>query len=436
MKKTRSFLLAAGISLAMAFTFVTSICSCVSYKVVNTGTEIALASFTDSRDGKTYKTVKIGEQIWMAENLNYKVSGSKCYGEDGQVTTGYETRGPIASATLSSEQVQANCEKYGRLYFWGTAMEACPEGWHLPDKEEWQTLVNFAGGESVAGKRLKARSGWNNNGNGIDIYGFSALPGGQGNSAGFSAIGFGGIWWASSAGYYFGMSYSADGAVVVEVEGDESILVYVRCVQGEAQSSAASGVSGEQQGALKRYEEAIQKAQQEYQEAIQKPQREYEEAQKAYQEVMQKAYQEYVEAQKRYGEATQKEQQELQEAQKRYSEAIQKPQQEYQEALQKARQEPQKEQQEQQEAAKRYSEATQKPQQEYQEAAKRYSEATQKPQQEWQEAQKRYSEAMQKPQQEQQEAAKRYSEAMQKPQQEYQEALQKALQEYQEATQK
>jgi len=132
-------------------------------------------TFTDPRDKKTYKTAKIGEQVWMAENLNYAAESSKCYND----STAY-------------------CEKYGRLYNWQTAIKACPSGWHLPSKEEWDILVNFAGGDSIAGKKLKAASGWKS-GNGTDEFGFSALPGGFGKSDGsFSVVGNRGYWWSSS----------------------------------------------------------------------------------------------------------------------------------------------------------------------------------------------------------------------------------------------
>ncbi len=139
-------------------------------------------SFTDSRDGKTYKTVKIGEQTWFAENLNYDASGSVCY-----------------------ENNSANCEKYGRLYNWETALKVCPKGWHLPSKSKWELLYRDVGASDVS-KKLKAKSGWKENRNGTDEFGFSALPGGSGHDLPpdpnmyFSYVGYCGDWWSSSDG--------------------------------------------------------------------------------------------------------------------------------------------------------------------------------------------------------------------------------------------
>jgi uncharacterized protein (TIGR02145 family) len=143
-------------------------------------------TFTDTRDGKTYKTTKIGEQVWMAENLNYE-AGGKCYGND-----------------------PANCDKYGRLYDWNVAMKACPKGWHLPSNKEWHSLINATGEkyvkqnyESVAGRKLKSKSGWDSNCkyycNGTDELGFSALPGGHNYSGrDFYGAGGGGYWWTAT----------------------------------------------------------------------------------------------------------------------------------------------------------------------------------------------------------------------------------------------
>ncbi len=175
--------------------------------------EAASGSFTDSRDKKTYKTVKIGSQTWMAENLNYNASGSECYNND-----------------------PANCEKYGKLYDWNTAMKACPSDWHLPTEEEWDTLKAM-GGQGKIGNLLKAESGWYNYGNGTDEYGFSALPGGYGSSNGtFNDVGNGGYWWSSSdsgsgssAAYYWYI-YFANSDVVKSNDG-KSVLFSVRCLK-------------------------------------------------------------------------------------------------------------------------------------------------------------------------------------------------------------
>jgi uncharacterized protein (TIGR02145 family)/uncharacterized repeat protein (TIGR02543 family) len=153
-----------------------------------------VTTFKDTRDGKEYKKVTIGKQTWMAENLNY---------DD-----------PIMTSDVCYKKDTSNCAKYGRLYDWATAMSGtrsssanpsgvqgvCPVGWHLPSEAEWTVLVNYAGGESTAGRKLKSTSGWNSNGNGTDEYGFSALPGGRvGYSDGnFYDAGNIGYWWSAT----------------------------------------------------------------------------------------------------------------------------------------------------------------------------------------------------------------------------------------------
>ena len=134
-------------------------------------------TFKDNRDGKTYKTVKIDTKVWMAENLNFKAKRSKCY-----------------------ENKNANCAKYGRLYDWATANKACPAGFHLASDDEWTALENTVGGSEIAGIKLKSARGWDDNGNGTDGYGFSALPGGYGNNEGgfVNAGGRGGRWWSAT----------------------------------------------------------------------------------------------------------------------------------------------------------------------------------------------------------------------------------------------
>jgi uncharacterized protein (TIGR02145 family) len=137
-------------------------------------------AFIDQRDGMVYKFVKIGGKTWMAENLRYEADKSWCY-----------------------DNSQSRCAEYGRLYDWNTAMEACPEGWHLPTAKEWDDLVKAAGGEHAAGKRLKPTRGWaeheGNSGNGTDDYGFAALPGGfQIGGEEFANVGISGNWWTAT----------------------------------------------------------------------------------------------------------------------------------------------------------------------------------------------------------------------------------------------
>ena len=175
-------------------------------------------TFTACGEKQTYKTVKIGEQVWMAENLNYEAEGSKCYDDKPD-----------------------NCKKYGRLYDWETAMKACPSGWHLPSKEEWDKLIEVAGDRS-AGKYLKATSSWNENGNGTDAYGFAALPGGIGNSdGGFSNGGNDGYWWSSSESsndaYIRMMSYGLEESYWSYY--GKNLLLSVRCIQGDAKEAEA-----------------------------------------------------------------------------------------------------------------------------------------------------------------------------------------------------
>jgi uncharacterized protein (TIGR02145 family) len=171
---------------------------------------IKRTAFTDSRNGKKYGAVEIGIQTWMTENLNYEAEGSKCYDND-----------------------PANCEKYGRLYDWNTALTACPKGWHLPSDAEWTMLTDFVGGSSTAWPKLKAKSGWNSDDNGSDEFGFAALPGGYSGSY-FSCVGSSGAWWSAT-------EYSADNAYIRymgysngDVYGNNSYkyrLFSVRCLQ-------------------------------------------------------------------------------------------------------------------------------------------------------------------------------------------------------------
>ena len=167
-------------------------------------------TFTDRRDGKVYRTVQVGGQTWFAENLNFAAEGSKCY-----------------------ENNPKGCAKYGRLYNWYTALKACPAGTHLPSDKEWAALVDYAGGEEKAGTKLKSAAGWNEDGNGTNDFGWSALPGGYGYSDGsFLKAGSNGLWWSATDGakgvIYRGMDYDLE--YVNGVISSETVLLSVRCV--------------------------------------------------------------------------------------------------------------------------------------------------------------------------------------------------------------
>jgi len=175
-------------------------------------------SFTDYRDKKTYKTVQIDKQVWLAENLNYEIEGSKCYNNNA-----------------------SNCATYGRLYDWETAMKVCPVGWLLPTPEDWNILTATVGGKDTEGKVLKSRSLWHNYdgkiGVGDDKYGFSALPAGLFSPDGFSNVGQLTFYWVTSENgnnaYFRGFS-----GVRNEAEWGEdskSSLLSVRCIKSEVE---------------------------------------------------------------------------------------------------------------------------------------------------------------------------------------------------------
>ena len=110
----------------------------------------------DSRDKQKYRTVKIADRTWMADNLNYNMSGSTCYRED-----------------------EDNCMVYGRLYTWEAAKSACPAGFRLPTNADFESLWKAAGGDFNAGYLIKANYGWSGETNGNDTLKFSAMPAGN-----------------------------------------------------------------------------------------------------------------------------------------------------------------------------------------------------------------------------------------------------------------
>ena len=224
---------------------------------VSSSSDVAISSSssTDSGGGNGcsidgYKTVPIGTQIWMAENLNCDVEGSMCI--DNSI---------------------ANCSTYGRFYNWATAMALpsscnssicnafvnsphqgiCPDGWHIPTNAEWNTLYRYVdpsynanaqgtdwGYSTIAGKHLKSVSGWNyyktpGDGNGIDTYGFTAIPAGFGRTDGSAgSLGSEANWWSTSEhnamdAFLYGMGFLNERASWSN--RNRTFLHSVRCVK-------------------------------------------------------------------------------------------------------------------------------------------------------------------------------------------------------------
>lgn len=226
----------------------------------NSASGISYGKLTDSRDNHVYKTVVIGTQTWMAENLAYLPSvGAGFYVFDYY---GNDVVKAKASIYYTS---------FGVLYSWPAAMAhtelpenrssaiqgICPEGWHLPSKDEFDLMLSYLGGDSIAGVKVKSVSGWGISGSlGTDDYGFSALPSGYWD-AGFHELGYSANWWTShtesekaqswndtTAYQADSWSLGTDGRFnIVTVEMSKGLSV--RCVQGQglAPPSSSSAIT-------------------------------------------------------------------------------------------------------------------------------------------------------------------------------------------------
>ncbi|WP_281166968.1 FISUMP domain-containing protein, partial [Mariniradius saccharolyticus] len=175
------------------------------------------------RDGNVYKIVKIGDQVWFAENLKY--ASGICYDNQPE-----------------------NCEEYGYLY---EGTPECPLGWHVPSKGEWEILINHLGGSELAGGKLKSVEGWNEpNVGATNESGFTGLPGGQSiwvvcceDETEFFNMGIRGVWWSSTGfvdeenperfgPYLMSLSNGENAARINEVNINETIQAFsCRCIK-------------------------------------------------------------------------------------------------------------------------------------------------------------------------------------------------------------
>jgi uncharacterized protein (TIGR02145 family) len=135
-----------------------------------------LNQFTDSRDNKSYTTIKIGNQTWMAENLAYKPSSGNFF-------------------IYNNDQI--NLSKYGYLYDWKTACSVCPSGWRLPSQSDFLELTNYLGVDFK--QKMMLNSAWGNDENAVNTSAFSGLPAGMRDHLGaFKYMGIGGYFWTST----------------------------------------------------------------------------------------------------------------------------------------------------------------------------------------------------------------------------------------------
>ncbi len=165
-------------------------------------------------DGNVYNIVVIGSQVWMAENLKVThywngdvIPHVADYDEWRELTEG-------AYCNYANDPIIASF--YGHLYNFDAVIDSrniCPEGWHIPSRYEWETLIDYLGGESVAGGKLKSFTSWEHNGNGTNESGFSALPAGIRNSnyENYIWLGENTYFWSSTSmgdyAYSFGLFY-------------------------------------------------------------------------------------------------------------------------------------------------------------------------------------------------------------------------------------
>ena len=240
---------------------------------------ISYGKLTDSRDGRVYRTVTLGTQTWMAENLNYAayVDVPVYWTEKAKFHSSDSVE--VFSSDSSSwcyDNDPANCEKYGRLYTWAVAMDSaaqfsttgkgygingsdldspsefvrgiCPGGWHLPSSEEWSRLFVAVGSRPEifislpevlnVGSKFKSTCGWAD-GNGTDEYGFSIYPAGAGRPDNFEFLGKRTMFWSSTKYDNEGTAISWSFDNLSEIVDAYSFFMFyglsVRCVKDEVE---------------------------------------------------------------------------------------------------------------------------------------------------------------------------------------------------------
>lgn len=191
------------------------------------------------KDGNDYKIVRIGSQIWMAENLKT----TKYLNGDpvNNITLNSQWQNAVIGAYCSYENNLANDCPSGKLYNWfavNDSRKICPAGWHIPTEEEWGVLSSFLGGDGIAGSKLKSTSQqlWENSSEFLpnNSSGFSGLPGGFRSDFGFYDNGFYGYWWTSSEtdqDYAVSRGLFYDAPVFYKFDEKKTVGHSVRCMK-------------------------------------------------------------------------------------------------------------------------------------------------------------------------------------------------------------
>ncbi len=198
-----------------------------------------------AQDGKIYKTVKIGNQIWMAENLN--VNTYRNGDTIPQVQDPKTWRSLTTGAWCYYGGKAESGAKYGKLYNWYAINDPrglAPEGWHIPTDSEWAKLTSFLGGKIESSTKIKSAKGWSQGGNGSNESGFNALPGGTRSiNEAFSFAGDYGYWWTSSSfdGYSAWNRFLAyNNNYIGRSTGWKQFGNSVRCIKDENESTASN----------------------------------------------------------------------------------------------------------------------------------------------------------------------------------------------------
>lgn len=227
--KSSSSIAASSASVVVKGKYDCSVYNCVTTEYLNQ-TMLAAGEYgelLDTRDDQVYRTIEIGTQTWMAQNLNYSTIDSKCY--DGSA---------------------ANCKKYGRLYLQSEAKSVCPTGWHLPSEKEWNVLNDYVdgiNGTDAVGTSLKALGVWDDISSvskGTDLVGFSGLPSVYfGSVSACGGVKTHGLYWTADVNEY--RCLLSDNDILYDYT-DSYAATYgmsVRCLKGAAQTTPLSSSS-------------------------------------------------------------------------------------------------------------------------------------------------------------------------------------------------